>query len=190
MQHIIQRSEPLEPQHFVKDNSRCFTDSQLVANPIDNFGSHLQQAEAVTCMATQIEQPHAVIDTGCQKTAVGSQTLKRIAQQLGPNHAVHYQQCQTRFRGVGGTSVSNYVARIPIGLGRQYQGYLHAAVLEDCSEAPLLISLPVLQGLKTVMNLEENVIGFESLGLHCPMDFNSKGQMCLTINEFPQGADS
>lgn len=162
LQHIALRDEPLEP-HF-QDNSSKY-DVQSFAPHVasaDSFDSKQQQTDEVACMATHVEKPHAVIDTGCQKTAVGSQTLKRIAQPLGPNHAVHYQLCQTRFRGVGGSSVSNYIARIPIGLGRQYHGYLHAAVLEDCAEAPLLVSLPVLQGLKTVMNLEDKSLVFET----------------------------
>ena len=68
------------------------------------------------------------IDTGCQRTAVGIETLNRM-KPLWPPELVWYQQReQNKFRSVHGVSQTDYNAVIPCGLGTR-GCYLKPAVL-------------------------------------------------------------
>lgn len=60
------------------------------------------------------------------------------------------QVCTTTisfFSGTGGDTITKQVALIPVCFGKT-PGIIRAAVLEDTAEAPLLLSLPILQALK------------------------------------------
>ena len=52
------------------------------------------------------EPDEAVIDTGCQRSAIGSNTLKRIASRLPSHLNVKYRDQKFRFRGVGGETIT------------------------------------------------------------------------------------
>ena len=54
--------------------------------------------------------------------------------------------------GIGGVSVTNKVALIPVCFG-QRPGMIRAAILEDTPNAPFLLSLPILKALNTWVNI-------------------------------------
>lgn len=72
---------------------------------------------------------HAVMDTGCQKTAVGRATLEHIASQLPNELPIKYIRKRFRFAGIGGETITNEMAVIPILLGSK-PGVLRAAILK------------------------------------------------------------
>ena len=82
--------------------------------------------------------PRTVIDTGCQRSAIGRRTLEKLAQQLPPELAIKFQPKRfTRFSGIGGETTTKEVALIPVCFGSR-PGVVHAAVLEDTTDAPFL----------------------------------------------------
>ena len=50
---------------------------------------------------------HCVVDTGCQRTAVGSNVLARIVAALPTGMQVRYEKRQFQFKGVGGITKTN-----------------------------------------------------------------------------------
>lgn len=62
-------------------------------------------------------QTFCVLDTGCQRSAVGSQTLRKIQDGLPEGMNVRREEQTFFFKGVGGTTRTHQVAVIPICLG-------------------------------------------------------------------------
>ena len=97
----------------------------------------------------------ATVDTGCQRMAIGIETLKRLAKHLPDELPVHLHNQEHRFRSVHGRSVTNQVAVIPTGLGRK-GSVLKPAVFENSESrnAPFLISLPFLMFCRSTLFLD------------------------------------
>ena len=90
------RAQPLES----RDSSSC----AAVTN------SDLQQFEAFHYCT---QESYAVIDTGCQRTAIGRRTLNKIASRLPVGLAIKYERQSFKFTGIGGETVTSHVALIP-----------------------------------------------------------------------------
>eukprot|EP00435_Cladocopium_sp_Y103_P058091 s251_g20.t1 len=88
------------------------------------------------------DDSYAVIDTGCQRSAIGQRTLDNIAARLPADLSIKFVPQKFRFTGIGGETVTNRVALIPVCFGRR-PGVIRAAVLEDTPDAPFLLSLPI-----------------------------------------------
>ena len=92
------------------------------------------------------------IDTGCQRMAIGRETLRKFELQLPKPLQVLLKAKRFRFRGIGGSSTTKEVAVIPTSLGDK-GALMEPAVLDDTPHAPFLISLPLLLALGTVLVL-------------------------------------
>ena len=79
------------------------------------------------------EEACATVDTGCQRMAIGVETLRKLAQHLPCELPVRLQHQEHRFRSVHGRSVTKQVAMIPTGLGKK-GSVLKPAVLENDEE--------------------------------------------------------
>ena len=93
----------------------------------------------------------ATLDTGCQRLAIGKNTLVKLMKHLPEGLHVHLVPAQNTFRSVHGVSSTNHLAAIPCALGPR-GCYLRPALFDDGFgiDAPFLISLPFL--LKPVGN--------------------------------------
>ena len=124
--------KPLEPCEISPTNR---------SNPEKSQSEHTMQSFSM-CH----DGSYAVVDTGCQRSAVGINTLRRIMEKLPSDLNVKFAPQQFRFSGIGGDTITKQVALIPVCFGTT-PGMLRAAILEDTAEAPLLLSLPILQAL-------------------------------------------
>ena len=128
------------------------TVAQKPLEPCEISQTNRSTSETITCDHTVQSFPvchdgsYAVVDTGCQRSAVGINTLRRIMEKLPSDLNVKFASQQFRFSGIGGDTITKQVALIPVCLGTT-PGMLRAAILEDTAEAPLLLSLPILQAL-------------------------------------------
>ena len=97
----------------------------------------------------------ATLDTGCQRIAVGSETLRRLAEHLPENLTIFYIPSQHSFRSVHGISSTSRLAAVPCSLGPR-GCYLRPALFEEgfAAQAPFLISLPFLLSTKANMCLD------------------------------------
>lgn len=136
--------KPLEPWPVVSEPKTLPTGSVVQAFSVCHEGSY------------------AVVDTGCQRSAVGINTLKvkRIMDKLPLQ--VKFAPQQYRFSGTGGDTITKQVALIPVCFGKT-PGMIRAAVLEDTAGAPLLLSLPILQALGTSINLGSQSMDFQAI---------------------------
>lgn len=125
----------------------------------------------------------AVLDTGCQRSAIGSKTLSRIANALPDGLRIQYQPQSFRFKGVGGETITREVAVIPVCFGDR-PGQIRAAILEDTADAPFLISLPIMKALGACIDLERTRIQYHSLQSANEVVFNERGQLCIKLFEF------
>lgn len=87
------------------------------------------------------EDACATVDTGCQRMAIGIETLRRLSHHLPYPLSVQLHRQEHRFRSVHGRSSTKHVASIPSALGSK-GSLLKPAVFEDgvSKEAPFLIS--------------------------------------------------
>lgn len=130
---------------------------------------------------------HAIVDTGCQRTAIGRNTLHRIAAGLPKELPIKYAKHRFRFSGIGGETITTEVAMLPVIFGRK-PGMLRAAVLEDTPDAPLLISLPILRALGTHIDLNQEVMSFQSIAEQGTLEYNERNQLCLRLFDFDSAA--
>ena len=90
----------------------------------------------------------ATLDTGCQRLAIGRNTLVKLMKYIPEGLQVHLIPAQNTFRSVHGVSSTTNLAAIPCAIGLK-GCYLRPALFDDGFgvDAPFLISLPFL--LKT-----------------------------------------
>eukprot|EP00435_Cladocopium_sp_Y103_P008347 s557_g2.t1 len=91
------------------------------------------------------EDSCATLDTGCQRLAIGMETLKRMLPFIPETLHIHLVNSVNRFRSVHGTSTTHRLAVIPSSLGHK-GSILRPAIFEDehGKDAPFLLSLPLL----------------------------------------------
>ena len=97
----------------------------------------------------------ATIDTGCQRMAIGLETLDRLIKHLPEDLPVLRIRQENRFRSVHGHSNTKFVAAIPSSLGHHGSILRPAIFDQDCSKrAPFLISLPFLLHCRAILHLD------------------------------------
>ena len=134
--------------------------------------------------ASLISSPgFGVIDSGCGRTLIGSQTLEQLEvliAQKGPWRVESYEADNTFRFGNGMVENTTRAVRIPVGLAKRY-GVIDAAVV--AGSAPLLLGRPTLEKLH--MNLDFKKSTMEILDQEFPMTTNQAGQILIDILDFP-----
>lgn len=130
----------------------------------------------------------ATIDTGCQRMAIGLNTLKRFDQALPSGLQTSIVPQEHRFRSVHGTSTTKYVAAIPTSLG-QRGSLLRPAVFETNAsrDAPFLISLPFLMFCHAVLYLDpraELKVEFRKFKFSAPCHIGPTGSLRVSLADF------
>ena len=99
----------------------------------------------------------ATIDTGCQRMAIGLNTLKQFQSTQPASLPIHFKKEKHQFRSVHKVSSTERVALIPTCIGPR-GSILKPAVFEEshCCDAPFLLSLPFLLHCKCHLDLDED----------------------------------
>jgi len=134
------------------------------------------------------EELCATVDTGCQRMAIGIDTLKRMNESLPPGLQTHMVPQEHRFRSVHGTSTTKYVAVIPTSLGNR-GSLLRPAVFEhgESRTAPFLISLPFLIHCQAVLHLDPSKglrIHFRKFGFTVNCHIGPTGALRVPLSQF------
>ena len=97
----------------------------------------------------------ATLDTGCQRMAVGRDTLGSLSQAMPQELTIGTLPQEHRFRSVHGRSSTSRVAVIPTSLGHK-GSVLRPAIFEEQGSrgAPFLISLPFMMFCRSVLHLD------------------------------------
>ena len=130
----------------------------------------------------------ATIDTGCQRMAIGLNTLRRLDQALPSGLQRSIVPQEHRFRSVHGTSTTKYVAAIPTSLG-QRGSLLRPAVFETSAsrDAPFLISLPFLMFCHAVLYLDPSAelrVEFRKFRFSAPCHIGPTGSLRVSLANF------
>ena len=134
------------------------------------------------------ESACATIDTGCQRMAIGMQTLKCLADHLPADLPVGLVPQEHRFRSVHGRSTTSHVASLPTSLGPS-GALLRPAVFEnpESTHAPFLISLPFLLFCRAVLYLDPTnglKIHFRKLNFTVPCHIGPTGALRIPLCQF------
>ena len=125
-----------------------------------------------------------VIDTGCGRTLIGSQTLDELNQELvslGKSTAQEYSAIN-RFRsGNGQEETSVKAVRIPVAISGT-QGVIDAAVISG--QAPLLLGRPTLEKLQARLDFSSASMKMLSPEITTNMARNEAGQLLVNILDF------
>ena len=150
--------------------------------------SHVERTEVLASSAAYTERVHellwsecytnheinedhcATVDTGCQRTAVGSDTLARLLARQPEGLSACYKGEVHCFKSVNGVTRTNRVACVPTSLGKK-GCILRPAVFEDgqSKTAPFLLSLPFLLHCQATMCLDPSK-GLKLLRYHFTSD--------------------
>ena len=129
----------------------------------------------------------ATLDTGCQRTAVGRDTLENMKPHW-PQDLQWFRQSEVnRFRSVHGVSQTSYNAVVPCSLGPK-GCYLKPAVFDQghSAKAPFLISLRFLIQGDAVISLVEGklMLVLQKHGAKLPLCIGPTGALRIPLNNF------
>ena len=182
---VFDSADSLEPKGYGKGEP-----SSCTSEPTDERAYMSRRSNDVMFSEEQYvsdDDAYATIDTGCQRTAVGIETLNRMKRHWPEALKWFKQSERNRFRSVHGISETSYNAVIPCSLG-QKGCYLKPAVFEGehSRTAPFLISLKFLRHCKAVIHLEleEPCLYLSGTGVKVPIRFGPSGALRIPLNSF------
>ena len=130
----------------------------------------------------------ATVDTGCQRMAIGAETLRLFGIQLPGELHITMHKSINKFRSVHQTSVTTRVANIPCSLGTK-GSFLKPAIFEqdNSSGAPFLISLSFLLHCKGNLTLDSDkglTIVFQDGREQIPLHLGPTGALRIPLQNF------
>ena len=134
------------------------------------------------------EELCATIDTGCQRMAIGLETLQRLDQSLPDGFQSYLTKQEHRFRSVHGTSTTRYTAAIPTSLGNK-GSVLRPAIFDtpESRSAPFLISIPFLMFCKSGLVLDPEPgfsLEIKRFGCRVPCHLGPSGALRVPLGMF------
>ena len=130
----------------------------------------------------------ATIDTGCQRMAVGADTLLRLSNHIPSSLCIGTVPQEHRFRSVNGTSTTSHLATIPTSLGHK-GSILRPAIFQEgeSRKAPFLISLPFLLHCRAVLYLDPQKglrLYLRRFGFGVDCHLEPTGALRVPLNQF------
>ena len=124
-----------------------------------------------------------VVDTACQRSAIGANVLARIMEHLPSSMKIRYEKQSFKFKGVGSVTCTHEVAVIPVCLGTR-PALIRAAILHEPADAPLLFSLPIMKALGAQIDLSNDQMHLRSIDASADIQFKQRGQLCIRLFDF------
>ena len=130
----------------------------------------------------------ATIDTGCQRAAVGLQTLKQLQQHIPEPLKIVTRDVTNRFKSVRGMSETKRGAFVPCGIGPK-GCFLNPTIFEECfgTTAPLLLSLPFLlqSRCKLILDAQHGLgIQMEDPHFYIPCHLGPSGSLRIPLTRY------
>lgn len=147
---------------FERQHSAAYTESVF---DLFHFENVLSKCSHIKKTSYFHEETCATIDTGCQRLAIGLDTLFKLQHHLPSPLEIHTIRSENRFKSVHGVSTTKRIANVPSSLGTK-GCILRPAIFEDSHgrHAPFLLSLPLLMHGGSTLCLEPNHGLFLQLG--------------------------
>ena len=130
----------------------------------------------------------ATIDTGCQRMAIGLNTLQKLQLTQPPELPITFRNEKHHFRSVHKVSCTERLACIPCSLGPR-GCVLRPAVFEEehSSDAPFLLSLPFLLHCEATLILDDNkglALVSKRFGFRVTCHLGPSGALRIPIQQF------
>ena len=151
------RTSDVEPGNFESEPKRYGSDMCAFLPSQSQDYTAPGVCEVLYGECVENDEACATIDTGCQRTAVGIETLRTMMKHWPAELKWFKQTENNRFRSVHGISQTHYNAIVPCSLGKK-GCYLKPAVFEGdhSKHAPFLISLKFLRHCRAVLHLDQD----------------------------------
>eukprot|EP00435_Cladocopium_sp_Y103_P056623 s299_g19.t1 len=132
----------------------------------------------------------ATIDTGCQRMAIGLNTLNKLQESQPANLPITFCNETHQFRSVHRVSCTTRLACIPCSLGPR-GCILRPALFEDdnSSDAPFLLSLPFLLHCQAILQLNESKglsLVSQKFGFKVDCHLGPTGALRIPIQQFSE----
>ena len=151
---------------------------------------YMERPSIFQCFHMQVchEDGCATLDTGCQRMAIGLNTLKLLQQHQPSQLPITFCKELHQFRSVHQVSCTTRLACIPSSLGPR-GSILRPALFEEPSsaDAPLLLSLPFLLHCKATLCLDEQrglSLVSQQFGFKVPCHLGPTGALRIPIQQF------
>ena len=127
---------------------------------------------------------HAIVDTGCASTLVGSESEKRWREELSRQTGGHLRPergpSDVKFEGISGEAKATCQVKYPVKLGGR-EGFIKASVIPG--KAPFLLSIQALRQMRAKLDCENHTLDIPGIG-RISLDINSVGHYMLPLFGF------
>ena len=187
VEHEVLSNVNLPDEHEVLEEPEVhFIASVEIWSLIDRVRNQSLQSESVSHEALLVSSPgFGVLDSGCGKTIIGSETLqsfKQLWNAAGIKSPIPESEKNLFRFGNGQEEVSTTTVKLPVFLAGK-SGVIKAAVVSG--QAPLLISRAALQSLEATMDFKNGTLTVFSDRRSIPMRTNAAGQFVIDVMKPP-----
>ena len=134
------------------------------------------------CLA--VPPGHAIVDTGCTSTLVGSESERRwneeLQRQSGGSLKAERGPSDVKFEGINGEARATYQVKYPVRIGGR-DGFINAAVIPG--KAPFLLSIQALRQMRAKLDCEKDVLDIPGIGC-IKLAVNAVGHYLLPMFDF------
>ena len=141
-----------------------------------------EDASESCCLVTP--PGHAILDTGCTSTLVGSENEKLWREELlrvtKGNLKPEKGPSEVRFEGINGESTASYQVKYPVRIANR-DGFIQAAVIPG--KAPFLLSIKALRQMRAKLDCENDTLTIPGIGV-VNLLVNGVGHYMLPLLDF------
>ena len=136
------------------------------------------------CLA--VPPGHAIVDTGCTSTLVGSESERlwseELSKQTGGTLRPERGPSDVKFEGINGEARATCQVKYPVKLGGR-DGFIKASVIPG--KAPFLLSIQALRQMRAKLDCENDTLEIPGIGL-INLAINSVGHYMLPLFGFKE----
>ena len=163
-------------QGIEEEVSRCLAWDQRLNLELEP--ARIEQA----CLA--VPPGHAIVDTGCTSTLVGSESESQwnaeLAKQSGGSLKAERGPSDVKFEGINGEAKASYQVKYPVCIGGK-DGFVKASVIPG--RAPFLLSIQALRQMKAKLDCECDTLTIPGIGC-IQLSVNAVGHYLLPMFDF------
>ena len=164
---------------------RCSSDPINHGRPESRDESSEPQNPVESFSGVTTQSHHGIVDSAAQDGVIGKLALERLEEALRSRGLKpRWSDRVVRTKGIGGEARGIGVCELPLSIGG-VAGVMEAAVVEG--EVPLLLPVKLLKQLRSVINLDEEVLELRALNLTLPMHRLPSGHYTINVLDLAQG---
>ncbi|CAE7867435.1 hypothetical protein AK812_SmicGene12586 [Symbiodinium microadriaticum] len=148
------------------------------------MGLDTQRDEGLESCCLVTPPGHAILDTGCTSTLVGSENERLWSEELqrltGGQLTAEKGPSEVRFEGINGEAKASYKVKYPVRIANQ-DGFVQASVIPG--RAPFLLSIQALRQMKAKLDCSTDTLEIPNIGT-VQLKVNQVGHYLLPLFDF------